>query len=238
VLLGIGYAGIGLAGLAALSYAGLDFTHLAIVAGALSVGIGFGLQAIFNNFVSGIILLVERPVKVGDWIIVNGREGFVRRINVRATEIETFDRASVIVPNSQLITGEVINLTHRNAMGRVLIKVGASYKADPEQVMRILQGVADKSSSILRLPAPGVGFDDFGPDSMMFSLVAFVADVGQRGAVQNELRIAINTAFREAGIEMPYAQQDIHLRDLDGVKSALAAAMEARRREKDLEASG
>ncbi len=238
VLLGIGYAGIGIAGLAALSYAGLDFTHLAIVAGALSVGIGFGLQAIFNNFVSGIILLVERPVKVGDWIIVNGREGFVRRINVRATEIETFDRASVIVPNSQLITGEVINLTHRNAMGRVLIKVGASYKADPEQVMRILQEVADKSTSILRLPAPGVGFDDFGPNSMMFSLVAFVADVGQRGAVQNELRIAINTAFREARIEMPYAQQDVHLRDLDGVKSALAAAMEARRREKDLEASG
>ena len=238
VLLGIGYAGIGLAGLAALSYAGLDFTHLAIVAGALSVGIGFGLQAIFNNFVSGIILLVERPVKVGDWIIVNGREGFVRRINVRATEIETFDRASVIVPNSQLITGEVMNLTHRNAMGRVLIKVGASYKSDPEQVMRILKEIADKSTSILRLPAPGVGFDDFGPNGMMFSLVAFVADVGQRGAVQNELRIAINKAFREAGIEMPYAQQDVHLRDLDGVKSALAAAMEARRREKDLEASG
>ena len=245
VLLGIGYAGIGIAGVAALSYAGLDFTHLAIVAGALSVGIGFGLQAIFNNFVSGIILLVERPVKVGDWIIVNGREGFVRRINVRATEIETFDRASVIVPNSQLITGEVVNLTHRNAMGRVLIKVEASYKADPEQVIAILRAVAEKSPSILKLPAPGVVFDDFGASGMAFSLTAFMADVSQRGRVQTELRVAINKAFREAGIEIPYPQQDIHLRDLDGVRSALSAAMEARRREKekdltekDLEASG
>ena len=236
VLMGIGYAGIGLAALAGLSYAGLDFTHLAIVAGALSVGIGFGLQAIFNNFVSGLILLIERPIKVGDWIIVNGKEGFVRRINVRATEIETFDRASVIIPNSQLITGDVTNLTHRNAMGRVLIKVGVSYKADPAQVMRILQEVADKNTTILKMPAPGVGFDDFGADALMFSLVAFVADVSRRGAAQTELRMAINKAFAEAGIEMPFAQRDIHLRDLDGVRKVLTAAMEARQREKEMQA--
>ncbi len=236
VLMGIGYAGIGAAALAALSYAGLDFTHLAIVAGALSVGIGFGLQAIFNNFVSGIILLVERPIKVGDWIIVNGREGFVRRINVRATEIETFDRASVIVPNSSLITGEVTNLTHRNAMGRVLLKIGVSYKADPENVIKILKGVAEKSTSVLKLPGPWVGFDSFGADAMVFTVVAFVADVSQRGNVQSELLIGINKAFREAGIEIPYPQHDIHLRDLDGVRQILAAAMEARRQEKDIEA--
>jgi small-conductance mechanosensitive channel len=166
--------------------------------------------------------------------VVNGKEGFVRRINVRATEIETFDRASVIVPNSLLITGEVTNLTHRNAMGRVLIKVGASYKADPEQVLDILRQVTEKSTSILKLPAPWVGFEDFGADAMMFTVIAFVADVSQRGNVQTELRIAISKAFRTAGIEMPYAQRDIYLRDLDGVRHALAAAMEARRREKEL----
>lgn len=236
VLMGIGYAGIGLATVAALSYAGLDLTHLALVAGALSVGIGFGLQAIFNNFVSGIILLIERPIKVGDWINVGGQEGFVRRINVRATEIETFDRASVIVPNSQLITGSMTNLTHRNAMGRILFKINVSYKSDPEHVLTVIRGVVDAQSSVLKLPAPWVGLDDFSPDAMVFTVVAFVADVSQRGGVKSQMLIDINKAFKEAGIEIPHPQHDIHLRDLDGVRSAVAAALEARRREKAFEA--
>ena len=231
------YSGLLLVGLWAVAALGVGLDRIGLLLSALSVGIGFGLQAIFNNFVSGIILLVERPIKVGDWIIVNGREGFVRRINVRATEIETFDRASVIVPNSSLITGEVTNLTHRNAMGRVLIKVGVSYKADPEQVLQILKEIAEKSTSTLNLPAPWVGFDDFGTDAMVFTVIAFIANVSQRGNVKSELLVSINKAFREAGIEIPYAQHDVHFRDLDGVKTALAAAMEARRREKDLEVS-
>jgi potassium efflux system protein len=235
VLMGIGYAGIALAALAALSYAGLDFTQLAIVAGALSLGIGFGLQAIFNNFVSGIILLIERPIKVGDWIIVNGQEGFVRRINVRATEIETFDRASLIVPNSQLITGTVTNWTHRNPMGRLIIRIGVSYKSDPEEVLRILTRVAEDSQSILKQPAPTAVFENFGDSALEFSLRAFVPDVTQGLAVQTELRLAICKAFRAAGIEIPYPQHDIHLRDLDGVRQALSAAMEARQRERELE---
>ena len=238
VLMGVGYTGIGLAIIIALSYAGLDFTQLAIVAGALSLGIGFGLQAIFNNFVSGIILLIERPVKVGDWIVVNGQEGFVRRINVRATEIETFDRSSLIIPNSELITGTVTNWTHRNAIGRLVVYVRVSYKADPEQVIAILRRVAEESPSILREPEPSVVFEDFGESAMIFSLRAFVPDVMRRLAVQTELRLAIAKAFREAGIEIPYQQHDIHLRDLDGVKQAFARAMEARRREQELEAGG
>lgn len=236
VLMGIGYTGVGLAIIVALSYAGLDFTQLAIVAGALSLGIGFGLQAIFNNFVSGIILLVERPVKVGDWIVVNGQEGFVRRINVRATEIETFDRSSLIIPNSELITGTVMNWTHRNAIGRLVVFVRASYKADPEEVIAILRRVAEGSSSLLRDPAPTVVFEDFGENAMMFSLRAFVPDVILRLSVQTELRLAIAKAFREAGIEIPYAQHDVHLRDLDGVKQAFARAIEARRQEREAEA--
>lgn len=236
VLMGVGYTGVGLALVIALSYAGLDFTKLAIVAGALSLGIGFGLQAIFNNFVSGIILLIERPIKVGDWIVVNGQEGFVRRINVRATEIETFDRSSLIIPNSELITGTVMNWTHRNLIGRLIVSVRVSYKADPEQVMKILADVVDRSPSLLREPAPLIVFEDFGESAMMFSVRAFVPDVMRRLTVQSELRLAIAKAFRDAGIEIPYRQHDIHLRDLDGVKQAFARALEARRREQEVEA--
>ncbi len=236
VLMGVGYTGVGLALVVALSYAGLDFTKLAIVAGALSLGIGFGLQAIFNNFVSGIILLIERPIKVGDWIVVNGQEGFVRRINVRATEIETFDRSSLIIPNSELITGTVMNWTHRNLIGRLIVSVRVSHKADPEQVMKILSDVVDRSPSLLREPAPAILFEDFGESALIFSVRAFVPDVMRRLTVQSELRLAIAKAFREAGIEIPYRQHDIHLRDLDGVKQVFARALEARRREQEVEA--
>ena len=142
----VGYVGITIAALLSVSYAGFDVTNLAIVAGALSVGIGFGLQSIVNNFVSGLILLIERPIKVGDRIVVGDQQGNVRRISVRATEIETFDRASLIVPNSELITGRVLNWTHRDSLGAVSIKVGVSYSADPEQVIAILQKVRQRPS--------------------------------------------------------------------------------------------
>ncbi|MGB3718394.1 MAG: hypothetical protein DIU63_02185 [Proteobacteria bacterium] len=201
VLTGVGYAGTAIAIVVGLSYAGLDFTQLAIVAGALSVGIGFGLQAIFNNFVSGIILLIERPIKVGDWIIVNGQEGHVRRINVRATEIETFDRSSIIIPNSVLITSAVTNWTHRSLMGRLVIRVAVTYQADPEQVVSLLKRVAEESGLLLREPAPSVVFEDFGSAGQIFSLRAFVPDVTRRGSVQTQLRLAISKAFKEANIE-------------------------------------
>jgi len=223
-----GYVGIGLAALLAVSYAGLDITNLAIVAGALSVGIGFGLQSIVNNFVSGLILLIERPIKVGDWIVLGDQQGNVRRISVRATEIETFDRASLIIPNSELITGRVLNWTHRNAMGRVILKVGVGYNSDPERVMALLKACADAHPSVLAAPGPVVAFDGFGDSALQFSLRVYLADISQALGVQSDLRIAMLKALREAGIEIPFNQVDVNLRDLDAVKRYLGQYLQER----------
>ena len=152
--LAVGYVGVSVAVLMAVSYAGLDVTNLAIVAGALSVGIGFGLQSVVNNFVSGLILLAERPIKVGDWIVVGDQQGNVRRISVRSTEIETFDRASLIVPNSELISGRVLNWTHRNMLGRVVIKVSTDMKASPKAVIEILEKAARGQPNVQEKPPP------------------------------------------------------------------------------------
>ena len=175
----VGYVGIALAALLAVSYAGLDITNLAIVAGALSVGIGFGLQSIVNNFVSGLILLIERPIKVGDRIVVGDQQGLVRRISVRATEIETFDRASLIVPNSELITGRVLNWTHRDSLGAVNVKVGVGYDSDPEQVIAILKKCADEHPEVLRAPAPVAFFENFGDSALMFNLRISLPDIAK-----------------------------------------------------------
>ena len=233
-----GYAGAAIAGLVGVSYVGLDITNLAIVAGALSVGIGFGLQSIVNNFVSGLILLVERPIKVGDWIVVKGQEGYVRRISVRATEIETFDRASLILPNSELITGAVTNWTHRNAMGRVIIRVGATYNADPEQVMRVLTEVGRRNAFILQQPAARVVLEDLGANGFEFSIRVFVADINKAADAQNSLRLEIHKAFLTAGIAINTVQQDLLLREAEAARQAAATPfIEARRREKDPQAA-
>ena len=218
----VGYAGVSLAALLAVSYAGLDITNLAIVAGALSVGIGFGLQSIVNNFVSGLILLIERPIKVGDRIVVGDQQGLVRRISVRATEIETFDRASLIVPNSELITGRVLNWTHRDSLGAVNVKVGVGYDSDPEQVLAILKKCADDHPEVLRSPAPMAFFENFGDSALMFTLRISLPDIAQAGRVQSDLRAAILKALRAAEIEIPFNQLDVNLRELDGVRRYLA----------------
>lgn len=219
---GVGYVGVALAALLAISYAGLDFSSLAIVAGALSVGVGFGLQSVVNNFVSGLILLAERPIKLGDWIIVGGHEGIVRRISVRSTEIATFDRANVIVPNSMLISDMVKNWTLHNSTGRVPVPVRAHLASDPEQVRDLLLQVARQHPQVLSNPEPVVLFEDFGPSSLNFILFVYLINVNRSFAVRTDLRIAILKSFRKHGIEIPYPQSDVHLRDLDWVKTALA----------------
>ena len=131
-----GYAALVAVVALALGALGIDLQKIALIAGALSVGIGFGLQAVVSNFVSGLILLAERPIRVGDWVVVKNEEGWVRRISVRATEIETFDRASVIIPNQEFITGVVKNWTHGNTMGRIIVKVRVAYDSDARQGAR------------------------------------------------------------------------------------------------------
>ncbi len=196
----IGYGGIIMAALVAVSFAGFDVTNLAIVAGALSVGIGFGLQSIVNNFVSGLILLIERPIKVGDWIVVGDQQGHVRRISVRATEIETFDRASIILPNSELISGRVFNWTHRNSLGRVVLKVAVDPTAEPDRVIAMMKDAVSTHPMVEKFPEPAVGLDYFGSDKLEFTVLATLRDVNQGGKVKSDLRLAILNGCRRMGV--------------------------------------
>ncbi len=214
-----GYIGFILAAILGISAAGFDLSNLAIVAGALSVGVGFGLQSIVNNFVSGLILLAERPIKAGDWIVTSGGEGTVKKISVRSTEIETFDRATVIVPNSTLITDNVTNWTHENKTGRIIIPVGVGYDSDPKQVEEILLQCAKEHRLVLGRPAPHVFFMDFGASSLDFQLRCFLADINYSMIVSSELRFAILAALREAKIEIPFPQNDVHIRSDDTKRS-------------------
>jgi len=210
-----GYIGIALAILVALGVAGVKFTNLAIIAGALSVGIGFGLQNIVNNFVSGLILLFERPVKTGDWIMVGNTEGYVKRISIRSTLIQTFDRADVIVPNSELISGQVTNWMLYDPRGRIRIPVGVAYGSDTQKVKDILLQIAAEHPSVITdgsMTEPKVLFLTFGDSSLNFELRAFIKNIDERLQVVSDINFAIDAAFREAKVEIPFPQRDLHVR--------------------------
>lgn len=223
---GFGYIGFAVSAMVAISTVGIDLSNLAIIAGALSVGIGFGLQNVVNNFVSGLILLIERPIKVGDWVVVGSNEGTVKRIRVRATEIETFRRASVIIPNSELLSTSVVNWTHADRLGRAEIQVGVAYGSDVEQVRQILLDVGRANSQVTRWPPPYVMFRDFGDSSLVFELRCYLYDIGQIISVSTDLRFAIDKAFRENGIEIPFPQRDLHLKDLDRLADLVARRLD------------
>ncbi len=203
--------------LAGLSAAGFDFGNIAIVAGALSVGIGFGLQNIVNNFVSGLILLFERPIRKGDWIEVGGTEGVVKDIQIRSTRIQTFDRSDVIVPNSELISGQVTNWVLSTKSGRAIVPVGVAYGTDTEKVRDILLAIAEENENVIKtgfMPEPKVLFRAFGDSSLNFELRVFLYDVDSRLSIISDLNFAIDKAFREAGIEIPFPQRDLHVKSL------------------------
>ena len=210
-----GYIGVALAILISMSVAGVEFGNLAIIAGALSVGIGFGLQNIVNNFVSGLILLFERPIKTGDWIVVGNTEGFVKRISIRSTQIQTFDQADVIVPNSELISGQVTNWMLRDVRGRIRVPVGVAYGSDTKLVHDVLLGVAQENEFVVNdgsSPEPRVLFMDFGDSSLNFELRVFINSIDMKPAVTSELNFAIDAAFREHHIEIPFPQRDLHIK--------------------------
>ncbi len=207
---GFGFVGFVLAMFLAIAVMGGDLSNVALVAGALSVGIGLGLQGIVNNFVSGIILLFERPVKVGDWVIINGEEGRIKQINIRSTEIETFKKSSVIIPNATLLSTSVTNLTHSNNWARRAVTVGVAYGTDPKKVSDILLECAKSNKKVLKNPAPYVLFQNFGASSLDFELRCYTSDVWSGWSIPSELRYEIDRRFREEGIEIPFNQLVVH----------------------------
>ncbi|MFZ0469405.1 MAG: mechanosensitive ion channel domain-containing protein [Thiogranum sp.] len=214
-----GYVGIIVAALVGLTLAGFSLKNLAIVAGALSVGIGFGLQNIVNNFVSGIILLFERPIRTGDWIVAGEVQGFVRKISIRSTLIETFDRADVIVPNSALISDNVTNWMLRDPWGRVTVPVGVAYGSDVDKVTEVLMSAAQEHPLVMvdgkNVSPPQVLFSGFGDSSLNFELRCFIREIDKRLVTLSDLNYAIERKLREAAIEIPFPQRDLHVRSVD-----------------------
>ena len=212
----VGYTGFTISLLVGLSIAGINITGLAVVAGALSVGIGFGLQSIANNFVSGIILLFERPIKAGDFVTVGDVEGFVKKISIRATEIETLDNQDMLVPNSELISGRVTNWVLHNPYGRLRIRVGVAYGSDINKVKQILEAVSHENKSVItdgRVSPPKALFMGFGDSALEFELRVRIFDIKKRYDVVSELNFKIDEEFQKNHIIIPFPQRDIHIKD-------------------------
>ena len=212
----VGYTGFSISALVGLSISGVNITGIAVVAGALSVGIGFGLQAIANNFVSGIILLFERPIKAGDFVSVGDVEGFVRKISIRATEIETLDNQDMLIPNSELISGRVTNWVLHNPYGRLIVKIGVAYGSDIEKVAAILEDSANQHEQVIsdgRASPPKALFMGFGDSSLDFELRVRITDIKRRYDVLSDLNFSINQRFASEKIVIPFPQRDLHIRD-------------------------
>ena len=209
-----GYGALIALGALALGALGIDLQKIALIAGALSVGIGFGLQAVVANFISGIILLAERSVRVGDWVVVRNEEGWVRRISIRATEIETFDRASVIIPNQEFITSAVKNWTHGSTVGRIVVKVRVGYDSDAAKVREILLGCANRHPQVLQRTSPAVYLTGFGDIGLDFELRCLIGNIEQSPSVRDDLNMEILRRFRDARIRIP---SPVHVAQVPGL---------------------
>lgn len=194
---------------------GIDLTALTLLTSALGIGIGFGLQSITNNLISGIIILFERPIKVGDRIEVGGVAGDVVAISIRASTILTNDNISVIVPNSDFITQRVINWSFNNRNVRFHVKVGVAYNSDPKLVKKVLLDVAALHPGVLQAQNADVMFNGFGDNSLEFSLRVWTKDYASRpGVLTSELNFLIFERFKQEGIEIPFPQRDVYIKQI------------------------
>jgi small-conductance mechanosensitive channel len=196
----------------ALEFLQIDLTALTLVAGALGVGIGFGLQSVVSNFVSGVVLLLEQPIRINDRITVENVEGNVSDIHFRSTTIVTNDNISIIVPNSQFINQTVINWSHGDPRIRIHVPVGVAYGSDVELVTRALHEVADNTTGVLKEPAPEVRFNEFGDSSLNFELLVWSDNPPGHIQLRSRLNYGIDAAFREKGIQIPFPQRDVHVK--------------------------
>ncbi len=206
------YAVIIIGALVVLQLWGIDFSSLAILASAFGVALGFGFQGIIKDFGSGLILLFERPIQVGDFVEVNGYKGIVEQINFRSTVINTLDRVSIVVPNSQFIDKEVINWSYRNAISRLHLPVGVAYGSDVNLVKSTLIAAVRSHAEVLPTPPPNVLFKGFGDSALEFDLMIWIKHPERQLLIKSDLYFAIDAAFRQQQIEIPFPQRDLHLR--------------------------
>ena len=198
--------------LISFNFVGIDLSSLTVIFGLLSVGIGFGLQNVTSNFISGLIILFERPISVGDRVVVSNIEGDITEINIRSTMVRTVNNISIIVPNSEFVSKDVINYSHGDPTYRLDVNVGVAYGSDLDNVLKALKEVADENSSVMRNPEPEVHLIEFGDSSWNMQLRAWIPDVKHYPRIRNELNQAIVRTFRKYDIEIPFPQRDLHVR--------------------------
>ncbi|MEM6424622.1 MAG: mechanosensitive ion channel domain-containing protein [Cyanobacteria bacterium P01_D01_bin.128] len=191
---------------------GLDLSSLALLASALSVGIGLGLQNIARDFGSGLVLVFERPIQVGEFVEFGDFRGTVERIGARSTEIKTLDQVSIIVPNSRFLDQELINWSHRNPVSRIRLPVGVAYSSDPQQVKQVLLDAGTKHRDVIKMPPPLVLFDGFGDSALDFQLLVWIAEPSKQLIIRSDLYFAIEAGLKQHGIEIPFPQRDLHVR--------------------------
>jgi small-conductance mechanosensitive channel len=201
--------------LVAVAISGFELNRLTLLVSAFGIGVGFGLQNIISNFVAGLILILERPIEVGDVVELKQMTGTVQRIGIRSSLVRTFDGASVIVPNGNLISDQVVNWTHSDKLRRIEIRVGAAYGTAPERVLELLRGAAAGHPRVLAHPPPNPLFVGFGDSALDFSLRFWTADFDNWMTVQSDVLAAVEAALRAAGLEIPFPQRDLHLRSID-----------------------
>ena len=211
VVTSIGFIGFVFSLILGIAVMGGSFSSIAIIAGALSFGAGLGLQNIVSNLVAGLTILFERPIKLGDWVIINGQEGIVKQISMRSTTLESGNKASIIIPNSDILSSSLINMTYANRMGRAEITVGVDYDSDIALVRQTLLDIATENPNVLQNPPPSVSFSNLGASSLDFQLNCYIANVYNKGGITDAIREEIVNRFRKLNINIPYPQQVVHL---------------------------